>query len=416
MNKLGEKIKACREAKGWNQKELAERADVSPATVSAVENGRFVPSPDVVHRIAAELGVKFYELAELLLPARVDTALEIGRQLVVDVEFGRVLRIVQDLQEQADLLEYQADELARLEAHVLLFWPESRMQSIETLYALSSKTERAAHADPTFAFRVQNTLGIAWHQNYDFITALHHFTRAKEILSFLPDHGGLLYGRVLYNISDCLRYVGRDEEAITHLEKAIPLFQQEHHFYSVGACYYAIGISLKNLGRMQEAAEACRQSVPWFEKTQNQSSKWFATRARSYASVWNPDLTLDAVARLEEELRELRDRMPPKDVAVTTTRIAKVYLDLHMLAEAKSVLEKVEPLCASLHPCGERAFFLLNYAKYHFAVGDYDSASSYAFEAADLYASLRFFHTDLQECLRVGKEAVYKLREEGACG
>ncbi|MFQ5896609.1 MAG: helix-turn-helix domain-containing protein, partial [Nitrospinota bacterium] len=43
MPSLGEKIRRLRRAKGWSQKELAERALLSPETVYAVENGKRKP-------------------------------------------------------------------------------------------------------------------------------------------------------------------------------------------------------------------------------------------------------------------------------------------------------------------------------------------------------------------------------------
>lgn len=413
MTRLGETIKSYREGKGWNQKQLSESAGVSPATVSGVENGRFVPSPEVVHRFALALGIKFHKLAELLLPAKVDTMLEIGRMYASDHELHHALHIVHRLQtEHCDLLEYQQNEVIRLEAHALCFWTESRMQSIETLYALSQKAEGTYHSDPLFIFRVQNSLGIAWHKNYDFITALHHFRRAYEILSLLPEPQEELNARILYNMAECVRYMGHDDEAIAYLQQALPLHRHYRNAFAVGACYILMGGCYKNLGRMQEATDACRESIHWFEQAQHVHAKWFATRARSYSYVWDPKLSLEAISVLEEELRVLRDLMPPKDIALTTTRIAKVYLDLNRFAEAEVAFEKAKALSLSLHPCGERAYFLLTYAKYHFAIGDFDAASTFAFESADLYASLRFFHSDMHEALYLGQAAVFRMREE----
>jgi transcriptional regulator with XRE-family HTH domain len=56
-----------------SQRELAERAGVSPKTVLDVETGRIRPHPATLRKLAAALGVEPSALAEhLTRPAKVD--------------------------------------------------------------------------------------------------------------------------------------------------------------------------------------------------------------------------------------------------------------------------------------------------------------------------------------------------------
>jgi putative transcriptional regulator len=54
--RLGNRLRAAREARGLTQAELAERIGVSRKTVNTVENGIFVPSTVVALKLAAALG------------------------------------------------------------------------------------------------------------------------------------------------------------------------------------------------------------------------------------------------------------------------------------------------------------------------------------------------------------------------
>ncbi|MBL0389172.1 helix-turn-helix transcriptional regulator [Tumebacillus sp. ITR2] len=410
MTALGNKIKHQREAKGWNQKELAEKADVSPATISGVENGRFIPTPSVLYKIAAELGVKFSELVETLPDPKLDTWLEIIPFYVRDHQYAAALPLIHRLlTEYPHMHDVQRDHLICYEAIMLGEWEQTRMQCIETLYALAFKWEGLAHTNPEFFVSIHNRLGALWYQSLEFITASHHYKRALEVLKSFPsaqDHYRV--ATIQFNLGDCLRWLGQDQEAIQYLEKALPYFQEQRIAKGVGGCYFALGMCYKNLGEFSKAVLMFQQAAPHVEEA---NLKWYAVRCRSYSRFFSPELHEDAIEVLKEELQELRTMMRPGDVATTKSRIAKLHLDRHQFPEAKAMLDQAENHLSELKPDEHRAYFLLAKALYHFALGDFDTASQYAFEAVDLYAVLRTFHSELQEALRISQESVLKLRE-----
>lgn len=60
---FAEYLKNLRREKGLSLRELAERSGVSNAYISQIERGkRGVPSPDVLEKLAAGLGVSYAEL------------------------------------------------------------------------------------------------------------------------------------------------------------------------------------------------------------------------------------------------------------------------------------------------------------------------------------------------------------------
>ena len=54
--RLGERIRAARTAKGWKQKHLAAQVDVEPITVSRWERGATSPDLDVINLVAEATG------------------------------------------------------------------------------------------------------------------------------------------------------------------------------------------------------------------------------------------------------------------------------------------------------------------------------------------------------------------------
>jgi transcriptional regulator with XRE-family HTH domain len=62
MTALGERIKALRRERELQQRQLAEKADLTPSMVSQIESGRLTPSLHTLGKIAAALSVPIAEL------------------------------------------------------------------------------------------------------------------------------------------------------------------------------------------------------------------------------------------------------------------------------------------------------------------------------------------------------------------
>ena len=59
---LGESIRACRKQSGFSQEKLAEKAELHPVYISAVERGVKTISMDALMRIAKAVGVRVRDL------------------------------------------------------------------------------------------------------------------------------------------------------------------------------------------------------------------------------------------------------------------------------------------------------------------------------------------------------------------
>jgi len=64
--RLSNRLREAREARGWTQADLAERIGVSRKTVNTVENGVFVPSTIIALKLAGAFGEPVESLFSLV--------------------------------------------------------------------------------------------------------------------------------------------------------------------------------------------------------------------------------------------------------------------------------------------------------------------------------------------------------------
>ena len=71
---LTNRVRTCRIARGWSQDELAARAGISRAEVSAIETNRLVPSTSTALALAAALDCRVEDLFQLASSAACEAA------------------------------------------------------------------------------------------------------------------------------------------------------------------------------------------------------------------------------------------------------------------------------------------------------------------------------------------------------
>jgi transcriptional regulator with XRE-family HTH domain len=60
--KLGFNLRSARDAKQWTLETLQAEANVSIATISELENGKYLPTTNTLLRLASALGVSLHDL------------------------------------------------------------------------------------------------------------------------------------------------------------------------------------------------------------------------------------------------------------------------------------------------------------------------------------------------------------------
>ena len=64
MQGVGEKVRALRVEKGWKQRHLAARADLSQSVVCLIERGRLIPTDTEIRAIAEAFQIELSELKQ----------------------------------------------------------------------------------------------------------------------------------------------------------------------------------------------------------------------------------------------------------------------------------------------------------------------------------------------------------------
>ena len=85
----GELIRQARKLNGLTQKELGERAGIAEPTIRKYESNRLNPKPSTLKKIAAALGIEWYELISNSQDEQSEIAKEQMRQAI-----GRVADII----------------------------------------------------------------------------------------------------------------------------------------------------------------------------------------------------------------------------------------------------------------------------------------------------------------------------------
>lgn len=61
---IGRRIRAARRERGWRQSDLAERAQITQASINRYENHGYEPTLRIAIKLAAALGMSLEELAK----------------------------------------------------------------------------------------------------------------------------------------------------------------------------------------------------------------------------------------------------------------------------------------------------------------------------------------------------------------
>jgi transcriptional regulator with XRE-family HTH domain len=90
---VGHRLRQLREARGWTQEQLAEKAAIGRSQICRYENGRFLPNAISLVRLADELGVTTDELVGIR-PGDVFEQLEDWLLLVPSSHHGPLRRLI----------------------------------------------------------------------------------------------------------------------------------------------------------------------------------------------------------------------------------------------------------------------------------------------------------------------------------
>ena len=123
---LGLKVRSLRQARGRSLSDLAREAGVSVSYLSEIENGRKHPKPEVLIRLADELGVAYEELVSPQLSGELSAL-----RTLVDSDFVKEFPFDLFGVNPSDLLGLVADDPVRAAAFVQTFLEIGRQYDMQ---------------------------------------------------------------------------------------------------------------------------------------------------------------------------------------------------------------------------------------------------------------------------------------------
>ena len=149
--KLGRAVATLRERIGLSQKELAQRAGITPSHLSRIESGDRMPGKEIIARLAEALYTPgLFLVAGLLVPEEIKSKYNLSDFTVPDIFPGDVRQPAEPLKSVCDVLLANMgllfEETKRLQEKIKGL--EIAAEAIQKKYVLSSKPNPSSVAVP----------------------------------------------------------------------------------------------------------------------------------------------------------------------------------------------------------------------------------------------------------------------------
>ncbi|KEO84965.1 helix-turn-helix domain-containing protein [Tumebacillus flagellatus] len=408
-NSVGEKIRRFREERGLSQKELADKADVSPSTISKAEGGIFTPSPDKLQRVSDALGIPFHELIEATSELEVSTLVVIVKIFVERKEYHHALKHIADLEKRGDLLEHQKQEVSVYKAES--FMRTNRAEEAINLLADLRASLESAQADEHLVADVFNRLGNAYFLASNMTHAHAHYLRAQQIaLTFAVFDE--LAAKISYNLGMVCSWLKKPSEATEHLEKAEQFFREISDNIRLADTLFRQGQCYRDLNKLELAERYLNESFAIY-KSHNLLELAQHVRynlASSVTAAIEIDLAIEELQVCVENFKSLKDYFM---VAYTYVRIAELQLEKAQVKEAdQNLVEALQVMqtfeISEFYLNNGYAFYYKVLARSLYAKEKYGEAIETSFNSSKLFGKIGV-KRDEADSLEIAVDAYLKL-------
>lgn len=405
---IGERVRGYRLNRGFSQDELADGI-CSRQTISFLENGQHLPSPELLKKVADKLGVPFHEImADHVEVLSAKIQLEIINIYIERQEYQKALDLIHILQNSKELLEYQKRELELVKVDCLLGTNQPDA-ALEILTGLQMQLELQREPDDHLMAVVYNKLGTANYRLWNISNAHAHYMRAYQLT--LRFQGiDVTAARIAYNLGMASRLLNLNTDAVQYLTVSENFFKGISDLDKLAHTRFELGIAYQSMGDL-EAAEKYLQEAHTLYKSQN-ALRFARLVKESYAftvlSKQDPDKAIDEMFQCVKETEHDGDI---QQTAYIYARIAKLLIAQEKLLEAEHVLEKAFAMFTEREVAGSLHFVHVyqSFAEYLCKIKQYDKSIQYSYMASDLFDKMGFVK-DAAESLST---AVNAYRDQG---
>ncbi|MEL3970724.1 helix-turn-helix transcriptional regulator [Rossellomorea oryzaecorticis] len=254
MNRLGERVKAYRERKGFTRKKLAEDL-CDESTIFRLEKSKQLPRLEILNGIAEKLDIPLHTL---LFPHDRDLIRlkKLCRELTYFEDYA-VLEMA--LEEIEKIFEFDISYTARdtkkfIDWHKAIIIHKVHKRYLEAIELLESLVD-IEYAINEIDIGILNSIGLIYLDLNRYEEARHYtrhaFEKLKEIPTLVEDL--TLFPRVGYNYAYILYYLEFMDEAIEIAYELLYYLKAHHLNYCLGEILHLIATVLKRKGKNQEA-------------------------------------------------------------------------------------------------------------------------------------------------------------------
>ena len=407
---VGEKIKRFREERGWSQKELAERADVSPSTISKAEGGIFIPSPDKLQRIADALCVKLSELIDIGASAELEAVvqIELMKIFVERKEYQDALEVIDNLNKRIDLAEHQRIDLTLAHADCLVQTGKNRA-AIDLLQELRQVLE-SKKADEYLLATVLNKLGTAYFTELNIADAYAHYIRAHQITKSFPVVDELT-AKIAFNMGQVYSWMRNPVDAQFFLQVAEEYFRDISDHKKLADTLFANGLVFQELNQLERAERYLREALALYC---SQNFLVLAQRvkyqlASRVTSKVEPEVAIKELTECAKMFKQYDDT--PRYIYTHAT-IAEIYLEVDNVEMASKHLQTAFDSFPSKDYANStnNAYLFRVKAKCLVQTGAYEKSVEFSFKSSKFYSKMGV-QREAADSLEIAVQA-YKLLGE----
>ncbi|MBL0386063.1 helix-turn-helix domain-containing protein [Tumebacillus sp. ITR2] len=387
-DRVGEKVRSYREARGWSQKELAEKAELSPSTISKVEGDVFTPTPDTIQRIADALGVKLSELIDIGASAELEAVvqIELMKIFVERKEYQDALGVIDHLNKRTDLAEHQRIDLTLAHADCLIQTGKNRA-AIDLLQDLRQVLE-TKRTDEYILATVLNKLGTAYFTELSIADAYAHYIRAHQITKSFPVVDELT-AKVAFNMGQVYSWMRNPVDAQFFLQIAEKYFRDISDHKKLADTLFANGLVFQELNQLDRAERYLREALALYC---SQNFLVLAQRvkyqlASRVTSKMEPEVGIQELNECAKMFQQFDDM--PRFIYTHAT-IAEIHLEVDNLELAGEHLQTAFEAFPSedYATSTNNAYLFRVNAKCLLRTGAYEKSLEYSFKSSGFYSKM----------------------------
>ena len=263
IKRIGGRVRSLRLNRGLSQDELSDGI-CSRQTISLLENGQHLPLVEFMQKIAERLSIPLYEImVEETKELEAKIQLDVIRVYIETGDFNNALPLIQELQKQEEVLDYQRREVSICHAECLIRTGRAD-RAVHILNELLHRLEIERETDDHLMATLYDKLGTAHYFLSNMASAYAYYMRAYQLTIRFAQFD-VTAARISYNLGMVCRHLNRHTEAVEFLSTAFSYFRKVSDRKRLAQTLFELGIAHRFRKEFDRAEECLKQSLAIYQ-------------------------------------------------------------------------------------------------------------------------------------------------------